>query len=239
MGTRKKILLTDDIELFLELERNFLQREDLDLLIAKDGCKALAMIREHNPEIAFLNLTMPGIDGLECCRQVKQDSSLAGTTLAMVVSAGRPDIADLCREAGCDKILFKPINHGEFLSMIRQCLELEVRAGSRLKAEIRVNYGPEPQQLLSEFSVDVSAGGLYLKTDFPLTTDEPLVLRFSLPKQQQMVSCKARVAWVNTKENPRNPNIPTGMGIQFVEISLEDLRSIRRFIEYNELEPVW
>ena len=47
MEKSKKILLADDIELFLELERNFLRRDDLDLLIAKDGRKALEMIKDQ------------------------------------------------------------------------------------------------------------------------------------------------------------------------------------------------
>lgn len=50
MEKDKKILLADDVELFLEMERNFLQRDDLDLLIAKDGRRALEMIREHAPQ---------------------------------------------------------------------------------------------------------------------------------------------------------------------------------------------
>ena len=49
MANNKKILLADDIELFLELERNFLRRDDLDLLIAKNGRKALEMIKAHSP----------------------------------------------------------------------------------------------------------------------------------------------------------------------------------------------
>jgi uncharacterized protein (TIGR02266 family) len=92
---------------------------------------------------------------------------------------------------------------------------------------------------LSEFSVDLSAGGLYVQTDFPLDVDESLTLRLSLPGQQGMVSCKARVAWINPKVNPRKPELPSGMGIQFVDLPLEDMKSIRRFLEHNELEPSW
>jgi uncharacterized protein (TIGR02266 family) len=239
MEKNKKILLADDIELFLEMERNFLQRDDLDLLISKDGRRALEMIRQHAPQIAFLGLKMPGLSGDECCRSVKSDPSLSGTAVAMIVAAGNPEQVEKCRDAGCDEILFKPINHDEFLAIVRRYVDLEVRSANRLKAQVRVYYGPAPQKLLSEFSVDLSTGGLYVKTDFPLAVDESLTLRFSLPDQKGMVTCQARVAWVNPKENPRKPELPPGMGIQFVELSLEDMKSIRRFLEYNELEPSW
>ena len=239
MVKSKKILLADDIELFLEMERNFLQREDLDLLIAKDGRNALEMIRQHAPQIAFLGLEMPGMSGEDCCRAIKGNPALAGTAVAMIAEAGQPGLVEKCRAAGCDEILFKPINHDEFLATVRRYLDLEIRTGQRLKAQMRVYYGPAPQKLLSEFSVDLSTGGLYVKTEFPLRVDESLTLRFTLPEQKRMVSCKARVAWVNPKENPRKPQMPPGMGIQFVELSLEDVKSIRRFLEHNELEPSW
>jgi uncharacterized protein (TIGR02266 family) len=239
MEKNKKILLADDIELFLELERNFLQRDDLDLLIARDGRMALEMIRQHSPQIAFLGMQMPGMSGEACCRAVKEDYSLTGTAVAMILASGQPELLERCRDAGCDEILFKPINHDEFLAIIRRSLDLEVRSGIRINAQVRVYYGPVPQKLLSEFSVDLSTGGLYVKTDFPLPLDENLTLRFTLPEQHRMVTCKARVAWVNPKKNPRKPDLPPGMGIQFVEISLEDMKSIRRFLEHNELEPSW
>ncbi len=239
MARAKKILLADDIELFLELERNFLQRDDLDLLIAKDGRKALEMIKQQSPQVAFLGQHMPGMTGKECCREIKNDASLSGTTVVMIVTAGRPDEVEKCREAGCDDILFKPINHDEFLGIISRCLDLDVRKDNRLKAQIRVYYGEFPQKPLSEFSVDLSTGGVYVKTDFPLDVDENLTLRLTLPGQQSMVSCKARVAWVNPKDQPRKLEMPTGMGIQFVDVSLEDMKSIRRFLEHNDLEPSW
>lgn len=239
MKKNKKILLADDVELFLEMERNFLQRDDLDLMIAKGGEKALDMIRQNSPQIAFLGLQMPGLPGEECCRIIKQDPATSGTAVVMIVNAGHPEQVERCRRAGCDEFLFKPINHDEFLAIVRKYMELEVRDGKRLKAQVRVYYGPAPQKLFSEFSVDLSTGGLYLKTDFPLVVDESLTLRFSLPEQKGMVTCKARVAWVNPKEKPRKPDLPPGMGIQFVDLSLEDMKSIRRFLEYNELEPSW
>ena len=226
MKKSKKILLADDVELFLELERNFLQRDDLDLLIAKDGRRALEMVRAHAPQVAFLGLKMPGLSGLECCRKIKDDPSLGGSAVVMIVAAGNPEQV-------------QPINHDKFLAIVRRYLSLDVREGKRLKAQIRVYYGSAPQKLLSEFSVDLSAGGLYVQTDFPLEVDESLTLRLSLPGQQGMVHCQARVAWVNPKENRRKPDLPPGMGIQFVDLSLEDLKSIRRFLEHNELEPSW
>jgi len=107
----------------------------------------------------------------------------------------------------------------------------------RLKSEMRVFYGPSPQTVLSDFSVDLSTGGLYLKTNMPLEIDEELMLIFSLPGQEKgAVSCSARVAWVNQEENPLKPELPSGMGVQFVNLSPEDLASIAGCLE---IEATW
>jgi len=109
----------------------------------------------------------------------------------------------------------------------------------RLKSEMRVYYGPSRQTVLSGFSVDLSTGGLFIKTDFPIDIDENLALIFSLPGQEKAVSCKARVAWVNLKNNLRKPELPPGVGVQFIDLSLDAMKAIRRFLVHNEIEPTW
>ena len=110
-------------------------------------------------------------------------------------------------------------------------------ACNRLKSEMRVSYGPPPQTVLSDFSVDLSTGGLYLKTKIPLEIDDALMLTFSLPGQdEKAVSCGARVAWVNQEENPLKPELPSGVGVQFVDLAPEDLASIASCLE---VESIW
>ncbi len=109
----------------------------------------------------------------------------------------------------------------------------------RLKAEMRVSFGTSNGTLLSGFSIDLSAGGLYLQTDYPLEVGAILVLRFKLLGQDKTASCSSKVAWVNTKENLRNPELPPGAGMQFVDISLEEVKAIGRFMKHNDIQPTW
>ena len=115
----------------------------------------------------------------------------------------------------------------------------EFKSDKRLKSQVRVYYGPSKDRLLTGFSVDVSAGGLFLHTECPLAVDENLMLLFHLQHQEKSISCNARVAWVNDEENPRKPDLPPGVGVQFVDMSLDSLQAIRRFLEHNEIEPAW
>jgi len=64
---RKKILLADDVRLFLEQEMGFLEREDFQVLMAHNGMEALKIVQEEMPDIVFMDLYMPGMDGDRCC----------------------------------------------------------------------------------------------------------------------------------------------------------------------------
>jgi uncharacterized protein (TIGR02266 family) len=92
---------------------------------------------------------------------------------------------------------------------------------------------------LTAFSVDISSGGLYINTENPLAVDESLVIRFSLEEPKRDIVCKCRVAWVNSPLDLRKSDLPTGMGIQFDGLSLEDLHTIRTFIKNQHPEPAW
>ena len=107
-----------------------------------------------------------------------------------------------------------------------------------LKAELRVYYGPSQKMLLYEFSVDMSSGGIFLKTDTPFAVNEQLMLSFTLPDANKIVTCKAKVAWVNSKDEPRKPTLPAGIGIQFVDLSPEYLKSIQSLLQHNGVEAV-
>jgi DNA-binding response OmpR family regulator len=84
----RKILLADNIELFLELEKNFLARPGVKLLSAHDGEKALDIIRKNKPDLVFLGLHLPLMCGDECCRTVKKDKLFSTIPIIMVVPSG-------------------------------------------------------------------------------------------------------------------------------------------------------
>ncbi len=109
---------------------------------------------------------------------------------------------------------------------------------ARLKAELRVYYGSSQDKLLHGFSVDVSSGGLFLSTEIPFSVDEKLVLSFTLPDVDKVVTCKAKVAWVNLKDEPRKPELPPGIGLQFVDPSAEYMQSIQSLLKHNGVEPI-
>jgi uncharacterized protein (TIGR02266 family) len=107
-----------------------------------------------------------------------------------------------------------------------------------LKAALRVYYGPSHERMLSGFSVDMSGGGLFLRTDIDFSIDDKVLLSFTLPDVDKTVSCAARVAWINPKDAPLKQDFPPGIGLQFLDLSVEYFNSIQSLLRHDGVEAV-
>lgn len=90
--------------------------------IAQDGLSALALI-DQQPfyDVALLDLRMPGMDGLELYRRIKQKS--AGTVALVVTAYASSDTAKSAIATGARRVLSKPVNIGELLALVQASLE--------------------------------------------------------------------------------------------------------------------
>ena len=105
-----------------------------------------------------------------------------------------------------------------------------------LNAQLRIYYGPSQNRVLYGFSVDMSTGGLFLKTETPFSVNERVMLSFTLPEVKKVINCSAKVAWVNLAEQPSKPGLPAGVGLQFLNLSTEYLASIQSLLERDGVE---
>jgi uncharacterized protein (TIGR02266 family) len=228
---QKKVLLVDDVELFLDLEKTFFRREDVTLLLARTGQQAVELTIAERPDVVFMDLFMPEMNGDEACRLIKQHPECGSTPVVMVTHGGREADLAVCRAAGCDDVLFKPISRQMLLDTAHRFLQLAERGAQRVPAKLTVRYGQEMQRQLTNYSVNISTGGLFLETENPLPEGSRLLLEFPLPGRSKPVVCKAQVAWVNTPDCPARLRLPSGMGLQFLDLALDDLQSIRDYIK--------
>lgn len=235
---KRKILLADDLELLLRLEMAFQYRDEFELITTGSGEKALALAREMKPDLIFLDLYMQGMNGDECCRAIKEDERYRGIPVVLVTQGNRADDLKRCREAGCDAIVKKPINRHDLLEMTRNFLQIEDHTAPRYSARLLVNYGPDQRRLLTDHSINLSTGGLFLETEHPLEIGTTLKLEFLLPDRKQRLSCSARVAWTNHQELLQRPELPTGMGLQFLDLTSVDMEILRDYIRESNLTPV-
>lgn len=106
-----------------------------------------------------------------------------------------------------------------------------------LKAQLRVYYGTSQEKVLYAFSIDMSSGGLFLKTEIPFSVNDRVLLSFTLPDINKIVNCKAKVAWVNLNDKPRKPELPHGIGLQFLDLPTEYSMAIQSLLKHGGVNP--
>ncbi|APG26579.1 hypothetical protein A7E78_01100 [Syntrophotalea acetylenivorans] len=228
---KKKVLLANNGDLFKEVEDSFLYRDEYELLFAANGVAAYEIAVEERPALIFMDIVLPELNGDECCRRFKAHQDLRNIPVIMVAHGDREEELQRCERAGCDDLLLKPINRQLFIEACRRHLQISQREAPRVALRLSVHYGigGEERQLL-EYSINVSTGGLFIETPDPPAASTPLRLEFFLPGQERPIRCLGRVAWLNAEDGLQNPQLPKGMGVQFVDMSLDDMRLIRSFI---------
>lgn len=237
---KKKVLLVDDVKLFIELEKTFFQRKDaFEVLTAESGEEALKIVQDEQPDLVYMDLHMPKMNGDECCRRIRSSAAGRNVPIVMVTAAGKEEDRERCMDSGCNEVITKPINRGHFLSIARKYLEVYERKEPRYAVHLKIRFAREMGEFLSDFTVNINSNGLFVSTANLLPVGTALFVDFSLPETGMTIACQARVAWTNNPDQPLKKDLPGGMGLQFVDISSEEMEGITAYIERNGLTAEW
>jgi two-component system alkaline phosphatase synthesis response regulator PhoP len=118
----KKILIADDNENIRDALTYLLEDEGYDLLLAKDGADTIRKVRELRPDILFLDIMMPEINGYDVCRTIKNDPELKNTYVIMLTAKGQVLEQERGREVGADEYVVKPFSPMEILAKVKAIL---------------------------------------------------------------------------------------------------------------------
>ena len=108
------MLLVDDNGDAVAVIAAWLKRVGHEVHEARDGFAATDLARRVRPDFVFLDLGLPGMDGLAVARELRADPQLARTRIIAMTGSGREDDREAARQAGFDQYLLKPIDR-EFL----------------------------------------------------------------------------------------------------------------------------
>src|SRR6056297_1345171 len=115
-----RVLVIDDSKTIRRSAENLLTKEGFDVITATDGFDALAKIADSRPEIIFVDIMMPRLDGYQTCALIKNNSECKATPVVMLSSKDGLFDKAKGRIVGSDQYLTKPFSRDELLGAIRQ-----------------------------------------------------------------------------------------------------------------------
>jgi DNA-binding response OmpR family regulator len=113
------VLLVEDERDIADLVRYHVEKAGMRFLHAADGGAALKLARAERPDVALLDLMLPGLDGLEVCRQLRRDGATRRLPIIMLTARGEEVDRVVGLELGADDYVVKPFSPRELIARIR------------------------------------------------------------------------------------------------------------------------
>lgn len=123
----KKILIVDDeahIRMLIEQTLEELEDEGVDFLTAENGEQALEIIQAENPQLVYLDVMMPKLNGMEVCRRVKKELGMNEVFIVLLTAKGQELDRLKGQEVGADVYMTKPFDPEVILAKAREVLDL-------------------------------------------------------------------------------------------------------------------
>ncbi len=114
-----KIMVIDDSQTIRRTAETLLAKEGFTVVTAQDGFEALAKIADHHPDLIFVDIMMPRLDGYQACALIKANPRFASTPVIMLSS--KDGLFDRARGriVGSDEYLTKPFTRDELIGAVR------------------------------------------------------------------------------------------------------------------------
>ncbi|GGJ14651.1 DNA-binding response regulator [Paenarthrobacter histidinolovorans] len=208
----RRILLVEDEETIAAVVRDYLVTAGFQVDTAGDGFTALALAGKRKPDLVILDRMLPGLDGVEVCRRLRQSMSVP---IIMVTALGTEDDRILGLEMGADDYVTKPFSPRELVLRVKSVLRRSIK-----------DYAPEPPVQSAGLELDPASRTVtLLGAPLALTAREFDLLAFLMRRPNQVFS--------------REELIKAVWGWDFGDLSTVTVhvRRLREKIEANPTKP--
>ncbi|HET7219806.1 MAG TPA: response regulator, partial [Vicinamibacterales bacterium] len=113
-----RILVADDEQPVAEVLRRILMKDGHTVEVVNDGLAALQAVEAHKPHVVLLDVNMPGMNGIDVCRRLKQDLTNRLTPVILVTGMAQREKRIEGLDAGADDFLSKPVDGQELLARV-------------------------------------------------------------------------------------------------------------------------
>ena len=184
-------------------------RLDVHYRVATSGAEVLAMIAKQKPAMALLDVSLPDMDGYECCRRIKSDPKLRDVRVMMVLGTvlSREDLARLA-ESGCDDVFCVPAPADELFSHCANLLGLALRSSRRVAVQVQCEMQIGDLRVPSTL-VNLSRGGAKVNLPRPPGAGKSVVFFLRRSDDEPWARVPSRVVW------QRNTESGVSVGLEF------------------------
>jgi DNA-binding response OmpR family regulator len=123
VNARPVVVVAEDDEDILRLVATRLGRDGYEVVQTRDGAAALAAVREREPALVLLDVSMPALDGMEVLARIRGDEHLAGTRVVLLTAMAQEQDVRRAFEAGADGYVRKPFSLTELSTKVAELLD--------------------------------------------------------------------------------------------------------------------
>ena len=135
-----RILVVDDNETNRDILVTRLEAHGYQTLQAADGEEALRGVAQHRPDLVLLDVMMPNLDGVEACRRLKSDRTVAFTPVILVTAKATTQDIVAGLDAGADEYLTKPVDQAALVARVRSALRIKSHEQVQAQAADLANW---------------------------------------------------------------------------------------------------
>lgn len=223
MQTAGSILLVDHSRGALLFQETILRRRDMQIRTSLAGSEGLVKARNEKPNLIIFGYDLFDMSAPEFCREIRADELTRAISLLLVCDREHQEHGDLCLSAGCNDVIFRPLQKPELDQKVERLTQIPVRRQLRTITKIEISLEKNGRFVLGR-SINISSTGMLVEVDRMLPQDGPMRLHFYLPADPRPLQVTAEV--LRAEFSGSMPKY----GMRFLSPSDEDRERITRYV---------
>ena len=223
MSQQGRILLVDHSRGAMLFQETILRRRGTVVMTALAGSEGLTKARAERPHLIIFGFDLFDMSAPEFCRAIREDELTRGVSLLLVCERENAQHGDLCLAAGCNDIIFRPLQREDLDEKVARLTTIPSRRQLRTITKIEVSLEKNGRFILGR-SVNISANGMLLEVDRVLPGEGHIRLHFFLPGDTRPLQIEAEILRAEFS------GAMAKYGVRFVGATENDRERIEQFV---------
>ncbi|HKO55179.1 MAG TPA: response regulator [Thermoanaerobaculia bacterium] len=223
MSENGRILLVDSSRGSLLIHETILRRRNTTVLTAIAGSEGLTRARAEQPHLIIFAYDLFDMNAPEFCREIREGEETRGISLLLVCDRDTPEQSDLCLSAGCNDVIYKPVQRRDLDQKVAKLTAIPVRRQLRTITKVDVSLENNGRFILGR-SVNISANGMLLEVERVLPGNGVVRLHFFLPGDPKPMEVNAEVL------RAEFAGTMAKYGLRFVDPTPEERERIEKYV---------